>query len=99
MASWWINAKQVSDEGQCVFGVRRSFVGWLSVRFDGGPYYPEMVEALRGMVAEYGHLVRRGERLTAFEWLQRIKSTGAMPTDIQVESLATLMGNGQGLCE
>lgn len=47
----------------CGFGISRSRLGRLSVRFDGGPCYPEMVAALKEMVDDYGNLVKRGERL------------------------------------
>ncbi|WP_425929763.1 hypothetical protein [Pseudomonas sp. NyZ201] len=72
-------------------GIRRSRLGWLSIRFDGGPFYPEMLEALQQAVIEFGGLVRRGESLTAAEWLQRIDAIGGRITPAQILAIRTLM--------
>lgn len=73
------------------FGISRSCLGRLRVLFDGGPSYPEMVDTLQKMCGEYGHLVKRGEKLTASKWLQRIKASGARLTLAQLTSVSTLM--------
>lgn len=75
----------------CDFGISRSRLGWLSVRFDGGPTYPEMVETLEGMVALHGHLVRRGERISGPEWLQRISDSGVPADESKIKAIRTLM--------
>lgn len=75
----------------CDFGISRSRFGWLSVRFDGGPSYPEMVETLEGMVALHGHLVRRGESISGPEWLQRIDHSGVSAEESQIKAIQTLM--------
>ncbi|HCE6397455.1 MULTISPECIES: hypothetical protein [unclassified Pseudomonas] len=73
------------------FGISRSRLGWLKVRFDGGPSYPDMVDVLKGMVAQYGYLVRRGERLSGAEWTERILGSSAQVSDVQMHSIITLM--------
>lgn len=73
------------------FGIGRSRLGYLRVLFDGGPSYPEMIDALQAMRDEYGHLVKRGEKLTASEWLQRIDASGARLTLAQLTAVETLM--------
>lgn len=73
------------------FGISRSHLGWLKVRFDGGPSYPVMVDALQMMVEQYGYLVRRGERLSGAEWIERILHSCAQVSDIQMRSVSTLM--------
>ncbi|MEC6744506.1 hypothetical protein KH389_01490 [Pseudomonas qingdaonensis] len=74
-----------------LFGISRSRVGRLRVLFDGGPSYPEMIDTLQTMRDEYGHLVKRGEKLTASEWLQRINASGARLTLAQLAAVETLM--------
>ncbi|KQQ49894.1 hypothetical protein ASF84_22060 [Pseudomonas sp. Leaf127] len=73
------------------FGISRSRLGWLKVRFDGGPSYPDMVDVLKGMVEQYGYLVRRGERLSGVEWIKRILESCAQVPDVQMRSVSTLM--------
>lgn len=75
------------------FGLRRFWFGWLSVRFDGGPFYFEMIESLQRAIADFGHLVRRGERLSAEEWLHRINTLGLRITPAQLTAIETLMRN------
>lgn len=75
----------------CEFGISRSRLGWLSVRFDGGPSYPEMVAALKEMVDNYGNLVKRGESLLGTEWLRRIDQTSGRTTERQKLAVQTLM--------
>lgn len=72
-------------------GIKRSWLGWLSVRFDGGPYYPEMLDSLQQAVIQFGGLVRRGENLTGTEWLQRIHDAGGCITSTQLLAIETLM--------
>ena len=74
------------------FGIKRSFFGWLSVRFSGGPSYPQMVEVLQAMAGEHGHLIKRGECLSGSEWLYRISASGAEITGPQLSAVETLMG-------
>lgn len=74
------------------FGISRSRLGWLSVRFDGGPYYPAMLETLREMAELHGHLVRRGEKISGLEWIQRVNQSGARVTEQQMLAIGTLMG-------
>lgn len=73
------------------FGISRSRLGWLKVRFDGGPSYPVMVDVLERMVEQYGYLVRRGERLSGTEWIERILESCAQVSDVQMRSVSTLM--------
>ncbi len=73
------------------FGISRSRFGRLRVRFDGGPSYSEMVDTLQKLCGLYGHLVKRGENLTASEWLQRINANGARLTLDELASVETLM--------
>lgn len=73
------------------FGIRRSRLGWLSVRFDGGPSYPEMVATLKDMVARYGHCIKRGEGLSGSEWLRRIEQGDVRITERQRQAIQTLM--------
>ncbi|PPS64414.1 hypothetical protein CR917_03505 [Pseudomonas sp. BRM28] len=73
------------------FGISRSRLGWLSVRFDGGPSYPEMVATLKEMIDRYGHCVKRGEGLSGSEWLSRIEQGGMRITECQKQAIQTLM--------
>lgn len=75
----------------CDLGISRSRIGWLSVRFDGGPSYPEMVAILKEMVDQYGGLVKRGERISGYEWLRRIDQRSVQATDAQRHAIQTLM--------
>lgn len=74
-----------------MFGISRSRVGSLRVLFDGGPSYPEMIDTLQVMRDEYGYLVKRGEKLTASEWLHRISASGVRLTLAQLAAVETLM--------
>ena len=49
--------------------IKRSWTGWLSIRFDGGCSYPSMVESLKAVYQRYGYLVRLGESLSAQCWI------------------------------
>lgn len=80
------------DGARRAFGIKRSFFGWLSVRFSGGPSYPQMVEVLQAMAEEYGHLIKRGECLSGAEWLHRISASGTEITLPQLSAVETLMG-------
>lgn len=73
------------------FGISRSRWGWLMVRFDGGPSYPEMVETLREMVERYGDLVKRGENLSGSQWILRIEQKGSHISEPQIQAVRTLM--------
>lgn len=77
----------------CNLGISRSCLGWLSVRFDGGPSYPEMVATLKQMADQYGYLIRRGEKVSGGEWLQRINEAGARLTECQIRAVRTLMAS------
>ena len=72
-------------------GIKRSRLGWLSVRFDGGPFYPEMLGALQQAVIDFGGLVRRGESLNGAEWLRRIDAVGGSIAPAQILAIRTLM--------
>lgn len=78
---------------QSRFGIRRFWFGWLSVRFDGGPVYFDMVESLQQAIADFGYLVRRGERLSSEEWLHRINTLDLRITPAQLTAIETLMRN------
>lgn len=73
------------------FGISRSRLGWLSVRFEGGPSYPEMVDMLKEMVDRFGGLVNRGERISGSEWLRRIDESSKRITERQRQMVHTLM--------
>lgn len=73
------------------FGIGRSRLGRLSVRFDGGPSYPEIVDMLQDMVNQYGYLVRHGERLSGAEWIERISETNTQVSALQTLSIKTFM--------
>lgn len=73
------------------FGISRSRVGLLNVRFDGGPSYPEMVESLKEMVDRHGSLVKRGDRISGAEWLRRIDQSNVRITERQRQAIQTLM--------
>lgn len=87
------NGQKVGSELQnaCNFWISRSRLGWLSVRFDGGPSYPEMVATLKQMAYQYGYLIRRAEKVSGSEWLQRISEAGAPLTESQIQTVRTLM--------
>lgn len=89
------NGQKVGSERRnaCDFRISRSRFGWLSVRFDGGPSYPEMVATLKQMADQYGYLIRRGEKVSGGEWLQRINEAGARLTECQIQTVRTLMAN------
>lgn len=89
------NDQEVGSEPRnaCDFGISRSRLGWLSVRFDGGPSYPEMVATLKQMADQYGYLIRRGEKVSGGEWLQRINEAGARLTECQMRAVQTLMAS------
>lgn len=72
------------------FGISRSRLGWLSIRFDGGPSYPQMVARLKDMVDQYGYLVSRGEGISGADWLQRIEASGAVVTEHNMQVIRTL---------
>ena len=78
-------------QNNCDFGINRSRLGWLRVRFEGGPSYPKMVATLKEMVNRYGSLVLRGERLSGSEWLRRIGQNGGKITEDQRRAIQTLM--------
>lgn len=73
------------------FGIRRSRLGRISVRFDGGPSYLEMVATLKEMVDRYGYCVKRGEGLSGSEWLRRIEQSDMRITERQRQAIQTLM--------
>lgn len=73
------------------FGISRSRLGWLSVRFVGGPSYQTMVATLKEMVDRYGHCVKRGEEISGSEWLRRIDQSGVRITARQRQAIQTLM--------
>ncbi|MHA6192895.1 hypothetical protein ACX3YG_00685 [Pseudomonas wadenswilerensis] len=73
------------------FGISRSRFGWLSVRFDGGASYLAMVDTLKEMADQHGHLVRRGEKLSGAEWLRRIGQSGVQLSEHQLRTVRTLM--------
>lgn len=52
------------------YGVGRSVFGRLTIRFDGGPSYPAMVDDLERGLERYGGLVKKGVWLTGEEWVQ-----------------------------
>lgn len=73
------------------FGISRSRLGRLNVQFDGGPYYPSMLETLKQMVVQHGRLIRRGENISGSMWLQRIEQSGAGISRLEIEAVQTLM--------
>lgn len=73
------------------FGISRSRLGWLRIRFEGGPSYPKMIETLEEMAGQYGHLVKRGERLSGAAWLRRIGQSGVWLSEHQIQAVGTLM--------
>lgn len=75
----------------CGFWISRSRLGWLRVRFDGGPSYPEMVESLKEMVDRHGHLVKRGDKISGPEWLRRIDQSDVRTTESQRRAIQTLL--------
>lgn len=74
------------------FGISRSCLGRLRVRFEGGPSYPAMVETLEGIVKRYGYLVRCGETISGSAWIQRIDQSGGHISDLEIRAIQTLMG-------
>lgn len=86
------NQKTGSDRrNACDFGISRSHLGWLKVRFDGGPSYPEMVATLKQMADQYGYLITRGENVSGGEWLQRINGIGVRLTERQIQAVQNLL--------
>lgn len=73
------------------FWVKRSLIGSLRIRFDGGPSYPKMVEDLRQALNNHGRLVRRGERLSGSDWVHRIKKHQGPLSECQASAIETLM--------
>lgn len=73
------------------FGISRSRFGWLSVRFDGGASYLAMVDTLKEMADQHGHLVRRGEKISGAEWLRRIGQSDVQLSEHHLRTVRTLM--------
>lgn len=74
-----------------VYGVSRSVFGRLSIRFDGGPSYPEMVNDLEQSLLCYGYLIDNGTCFTGEEWIQRIVTSGADADMRKIHAIRTLM--------
>ncbi len=72
--------------------IRRSRWGWLLMRFEGGPHYPEMVEILRDLLMRQGALIKRGEQLSGIQWLARMEQCGVSLTQAQRTAVQTLLG-------
>lgn len=87
------NGQNAESERQraCDLWISRSRLGWLRIRFDSGPSYPEMVETLKDIVDQCGGLVRSGERISGAEWLRRIDQSDVRITKRQRQAIQILM--------
>jgi len=74
-----------------VYTVSRSALGRLSIRFEGGPSYPEVVDDLERALQRYGHLISTGECLTGEEWVQLIVTSGADVDMVAIHAIRTMM--------
>lgn len=86
-----ISLRRPSSKRNEVYGVSRSALGRLSIRFEGGPSYPEMVDDLEWALQRYGHLISTGECLTGEEWVQLIVTNGAGVDMVAIHAIRTLM--------
>lgn len=75
----------------CDFWIGRSRLGRLSIRFDGGPSYTEMIDALKEAVELHGPLVKRGDKISGSEWLRRIDQNDVRITKRHRRAIQTLM--------
>lgn len=71
--------------------IRRSALGRLTIRFDGGPCYAEMVDALESAYERFGCLVENREELSGREWIERIIATGQPVSAAELDAIRTLM--------
>lgn len=71
--------------------IRRSALGRLTIRSDGGPCYPQMVDDLESAFRRFGHLVGRGEALTGPEWIDRIAASGQPASVRELDAIRTLL--------
>lgn len=87
------NDQKARYEQQCIcdYWIRRSRLGRLSIPFDGGPFYIEMVDSLKEAFDWHGRLVKRGEKISGSEWLRRIDQSDVRITELQRRAIQTLM--------
>ncbi|MBB3105220.1 hypothetical protein [Azomonas macrocytogenes] len=82
-----LNTPRVDDR----YMISRSVWGRLSIRFDGGPFYPEMVNDLESAFKRFGHLVEHGEELSGAQWAYRIIASGQSVTAAELNAIRTLL--------
>lgn len=73
------------------YGVKRSTWGRLSIRFEGGPSYPDMVDDLERASQRYGHLISNGACLTGEDWIQLIVASGGDIDMVAIHAIRTLI--------
>lgn len=73
------------------YGLSRSVLGWLSIRFEGGPSYPEMINQLKIARQRYGHLIQIGETVRGDEWIERIQLVDPAPDAHLIHAIRTLL--------
>lgn len=71
--------------------IGRSWLGGLSICFDGGCSYPSMVTLLEAVFKRYGRLVRFGESLSAQAWMDRVEACGFQVSAQERLAVLTLM--------
>ena len=86
-----ISLRRPSSKRKELYGVSRSALGRLSICFEGGPSYPEMVDDLELALQRYGHLISIGECLTGEEWVQLIVANGTDVDMVAIHAIRTLM--------
>lgn len=79
--------------------IRRSPFGWLTIRFVGGPVYPNMLDDLRRVYRRCGHLVLSGEELSGQGWIERIVTAGAGLSAEELHAIKTLLPTPDGAAQ
>lgn len=74
--------------------IGRSWLGGLSICFDGGCSYPSMISVLEAVFRRYGRLVRFGESLSAQDWIARVEESGFHISEQERVAVLTLMRGG-----
>lgn len=87
----WCGRGRFSTVQPYEYVIRRSALGRLSIRFDGGPSYPEMVNDLKGAFERCGHVVRLGEELSGVEWARLITDSGVFISADELNAVLTLL--------
>lgn len=94
----WCGRGRLSKAQPYKHGIKRSAMGRLSIRFDGGPSYPAMVNDLKAAFERCGHVVRQSEELSGAEWARRITDSGVFISEDELNAVLTLLPSPKQDC-